>query len=435
MKTQTQYAVLHIEKGQGTDNGMSAHIERSISPGNVDSTLTHLNEILVKYPDGVENRSQAIQHRTENAGIKRKIAKNQVKVLRVMLSGTHEQMKELENTGRLGEWTNENMRWLKETFGEQNVVAAHLHLDEKTPHIHASIVPIVSGKPRKSAKNKKKITANPVRLCADDIMTRPNLENLQDIYAEAMKPFGLERGIKGSEAKHISTAEHYRQIYLELKKLRKEKQISKQQHEEILQQIKTAKSSKAREELKNSISEMGTNVAERLGSFFDSSGRKQRDEKIADLEKKLVEKDKSFAEMQNKLNNDFCELRDNYEKNLDLHIKWQKMVVGFVPFLFERLRIAEICKKMFRLEISEVKKILWYKRKFTGQVVNPNNNETYTVEELDVKMTQSAENPKKLELRLDDIEHTEWLNQKAEQRKQRIALRPPQQTKRSGMKM
>jgi hypothetical protein len=130
-------------------------------------------------------------------------------------------MKELENTGRLDEWIDDNLRWLNDTFGEENVVSAHLHLDEKTPHIHASVVPIVTGERRKADKNKKqKSIKNSIRLCADDVMTRTNLKNLQDTYAETMSKFGLERGIVGSEAKHISTQEYYRNIFLELERLR-----------------------------------------------------------------------------------------------------------------------------------------------------------------------------------------------------------------------
>lgn len=123
-------------------------------------------------------------------------------------------------------------------------------------------------------------------------------------------------------------------------------------------------------------------------------------------------------------------------QRLKRRIRLLDVVVDFFGFfdIFECDWHGDFFAKV-TLECKDTKKFLYGKRKFTGQVVNPNNNETYTVEELDVKMTQSAENPKKLELRLDNIEHTHWLNQKEEQRKQRIALRPPQQTKRSGMKI
>jgi len=126
------YAVLHLNKASGNDAGMSAHIERTIEPKNADKSRTHLNRELVQFPDGVKNRTEAIQHRIENAGIARKISQNQVRAIRIMLSGSPEKMKQIEKTVQLDNWCNDNLDWLRKTFGADNLVSAVLHLDEKT---------------------------------------------------------------------------------------------------------------------------------------------------------------------------------------------------------------------------------------------------------------------------------------------------------------
>ena len=48
-----------------------------------------------------------------------------------MLSGTHDTMKKIEESGNLDNWCMDNLDWLKETFGEDNLVSAVLHMDEK----------------------------------------------------------------------------------------------------------------------------------------------------------------------------------------------------------------------------------------------------------------------------------------------------------------
>lgn len=196
------YAVLHIDKAGGNDSAMTAHIERTFVPNNVDATRTHLNRELVQFPTDVTNRTEAIEHRIATANIYRKVADNQVKALRFILSGSHEDMLRLESEGRLGEWCDSTMQWLYTTFGKENVVAATLHADEETPHIHATIVPIVQGERRKAkteaenGKRKYKTKKNKVRLCADDVLTPKKLEEYQTTYAEQMMPFGLERYIR-----------------------------------------------------------------------------------------------------------------------------------------------------------------------------------------------------------------------------------------------
>ena len=143
------FVVLHIQKPKGNDSGTTAHIERTVSPANANPERTHLNKEFIDFPDGVDNRTQAIQYRIENAGIKRKISHNQVRALQIMMSGTPEDMQRIQNTGKLDEWCKDNIEWLQDTFGKNNLISAVLHMDEKTPHIHATVVPIVTGERRK----------------------------------------------------------------------------------------------------------------------------------------------------------------------------------------------------------------------------------------------------------------------------------------------
>lgn len=123
---------------------MSAHIERTFIAGNVDGSQIHLDRELIAFPEGVKSRSAAIEYRIENAKLKRKVGKNQVHAIRIMLSASPEAMERIEQEGRLDDWCEQSVEWMQETFGTENLVSVVLHLDEKTPHIHATVVPIVT---------------------------------------------------------------------------------------------------------------------------------------------------------------------------------------------------------------------------------------------------------------------------------------------------
>ena len=51
-----QYAVCHLQRGSGSDSGMSCHIERKDTkgktyvPDNANAKRTHLNRELIKLP-------------------------------------------------------------------------------------------------------------------------------------------------------------------------------------------------------------------------------------------------------------------------------------------------------------------------------------------------------------------------------------------------
>lgn len=216
----TQYAVCHIQRGNSNGSGLSTHMERQTKSGklfipqNADPSRTRLNRELLSFPHGVKDRNDAIKNRLDNAGLKRKIGKNQTTHLCAILSGSHDQMMKIQQEGRLSEWINANVRWLKDTFGEDNLVSCVLHMDEKTPHLHATITPIVTTeRKRREREGQKKYRTSKggPRLSADDVMHRSMLTKYQDSYGEAMKGFGLERGIVGSIAKHVSNSTYYKQ--------------------------------------------------------------------------------------------------------------------------------------------------------------------------------------------------------------------------------
>ena len=338
------YAVLHIDKARGNDSAMSAHIERTFVPNNVDASRTHLNRDLVQFPANVTNRTEAIAHRIATAGIYRKVADNQVKALRFILSGSHEDMLQLESDGRLEEWCHSTMQWLYTTFGKANVVAATLHADEETPHIHATVVPIVTGERRKAkqeaenGKRKYKTKTNKIRLCADDLLTPKKLEEYQTSYAEQMRPFGLSRGVKGSEAKHRTNMEYYKELLKETK----QKQL---EEEELIQKVRELEKQAGKLRVK------GT-----LYSLFGNSELDKAERHIEELEQEverqrhLSEKEKAEIRKEVVLLQDTVRGRDRtiaeLKETMQVYEEERNWIKRFFNGFYQLLNIRLMLRKM-----------------------------------------------------------------------------------------
>ena len=86
-----------------------------------------------------------------------------------------------EMTGKIDmqKWVDANIVWLKNEFGAKNLLRFDMHWHESTPHLHAFVLPL-------DDKNKF--------LFKHYVRHISQLVGLQDRYAEAMKPFDLERG-------------------------------------------------------------------------------------------------------------------------------------------------------------------------------------------------------------------------------------------------
>jgi hypothetical protein len=100
---------------------------------------------------------------------------------------------------RMWDFANASSEWLQENYGDK-CVRAELHLDEATPHIHAYIVPI---------NDKTKQLSHKAMFGGDGRQASIKLSKLQDSYATALAPLGIERGVKGSKATHTKVKEYY----------------------------------------------------------------------------------------------------------------------------------------------------------------------------------------------------------------------------------
>jgi hypothetical protein len=109
-------------------------------------------------------------------------------------------------------------KWLQEKYGFSILHMAE-HWDEKTPHLHAVVVPVTKNirPPRNLADGKVK-TYDPLkpgawRYSSGDFFGGPaGLIKFQDEIAAVMKPLGLERGTVKSRAKHTNLSHHAAEI-------------------------------------------------------------------------------------------------------------------------------------------------------------------------------------------------------------------------------
>ncbi|MDL2244687.1 plasmid recombination protein [Parabacteroides sp. OttesenSCG-928-J18] len=382
------FAVLHIQKPKGNDARTTAHIERTVQPSNADPDRQHLNKEFISFPEGVGNRTQAIQHRIDNAGITRKIRENQVRALQVMLSGTYENMLHIQASGKLDEWCKDNIEWLQETFGKDNLVSAVLHMDEKTPHIHATVVPIVTGERRKSkaeeqkeGKKYKKKPKDLVRLCADDIMTRDNLTLFQDSYAERMEKHGLDRGIKGSDARHISTPQFYRELHAQNQELKEEIAYKEEQIDEVNHSIR---------------------------DLYDRKDEAR--EKFLNMDMYVKQKEKDIPKIEahiEKLRQEYEPLKTQEELNT---------IHRYFPLMKERLRIAELCERI-GLAFESIKALL-HGKTLTSTAIklfSPEHNRYFEAKDVRFKVEKEAENPNKLKLSINGENILDWFKKKFEE--------------------
>ena len=444
------YAVLHLEKAKGTDSKMSAHIERTVHPKNADRTRTHLNRELVQFPEGVRNRTQAIAHRIETAGIRRKVSANQVKAIRILLTGSNKDMKQMEAEGRIEDWCNDSLKWIRETYGEQNLVSAVLHMDEKTPHIHATVIPIVTGERRKAGQEeqngkKKYRKKNPqdVRLCADDVMARHRLKHYQDTYAQAMNKYGLQRGVDGSLAKHISTMQYYKQLVEQQDSLQENIENLLGLEEEAMKKLKQVKEEINVQKMRGAAVNATTAIADGVSSLFGGSKVKRLEAEnenlkrnIVNLQKQVQAEQREQTKMENRHSSEINRVDRSYRQKIAEYDNRLELIDTYFPIVKELMPIAEQCREVGFTEELTRRIVSLQPVEFKGRLYSKEYKEKFRTEHSTATVERNPQEKGKFRLCIDGIPILDWFRKKFQEIKEKLGLNTPVENKqRKGLKI
>lgn len=429
------YVVLHMEKAIGSDSGTSAHIERTVAPKNADASRTHLNWEMITFPDGITNRTEAIQHRLETAGLQRKIGKNQVRAVRIMLSGSPDDMKRIEQAGKLDDWCRDNLYWLKKTYGAENIVSAVVHLDETTPHIHATMIPIVTGERRKAKteqvagkKKYRKKSTDTARLCADDVMSRVRLKEYQNTYAEQMAKYGLQRGIDGSEAKHVTTSQYYRDLLTQSESVQENITQLLEQKQQAEQELSSVKADIKKEKLKNSAADVGATLLDGVGSLFGSSKTKQQQQQI----EALTAENRNLSNDIRSLNSKIRTMETEHKTAIDKLSEQLNKIFNHFPHIKELLRWENFLRSI-GLPDDMVRRLFNKETVIgSGELYSKEHSKRFKVESASLKLEQDKAKPENIRFTINGTDIFDWFKQKQKEFLNSIGIN---QKEKRGMKI
>lgn len=187
----SRYAILRTQKLKATGAVWRSlkHAFREQPTPNADPAKAAQNAHL-----GANSAAEAMQRVRDRLPEKRR--KDAVLAIEYLITASPEAMQAMDARGR-DAYFNDALKWLRERHGGANVVYAGIHRDESTPHMYAYVVPLDESTGRLNARKWLGGHASV-------------LSEMQTDFAEKVGArHGLERGIKGSRAKHERVSRHY----------------------------------------------------------------------------------------------------------------------------------------------------------------------------------------------------------------------------------
>jgi hypothetical protein len=269
-------------------------------------------------------------------------------------------------------------------------------------------------------------------------MAKAKLIEYQDTYAEAMAKYGLERGIKGSDARHISLTEFYRDQTIQSKSLQTNIELllaiedaKRLRIEELRRQELEAEKLKQQKEteLKESIGyleEEKQEVYEKVRDMYDRKDEAR--EKFLNMHEYTQQKEQEIVATETRLE----QLKQEYEPykaQEDLNL-----LFGVFPYLSERLRIVQLCKAI-GLTIDATKRLFnGESLSITGKLHSPEHNQYFEAKDAKLQLFKDRDNPDKLKLSINGKNILDWFRLKFQELKQSVrTIQKPEKGK--GIKM
>ncbi len=181
-------------KTDGNVGGSVSHALRTRETPNADAERTPQNWYNWKgSPEEAQQRAMA----KYRALLPEKVRKNGVRAVELLMTASPEIMKSKTKKEQVA-YLNDCIHWAEDVFGKENIFLKSQQFDETTPHVSMFLVPI---------DPKGKLN------CRHYLGGREKLSALQtDFYERVGKKHGMERGIKGSKAKHQTIRQYYAEL-------------------------------------------------------------------------------------------------------------------------------------------------------------------------------------------------------------------------------
>lgn len=209
-----QYGILRLQKYDGgAVRGIDTHVERraTVSRTNpdIDFAKSAMNYDLQSQYQGTFNTR--VKNVLEKNGIA-KTRKNAVVLAELLFTASHEFFENMTDD-EIRQFFQECYDFACKKYGQENIISAVVHMDEKTPHMHLELVPIKDGK-----------------LNARELFNHKLTELQNQAHNDIFKNYNLDRGNTNKELKHISTL-NFKIITLEQELKQKQTQLQELQNQ------------------------------------------------------------------------------------------------------------------------------------------------------------------------------------------------------------
>lgn len=242
-------------------------------------------------------------------------------------------------------------------------------------------------------------------------MTRTKLKSYQDTYAHTMSRYGLQRGIDGSEARHISTRQYYRDLMQQTEQLQTDIAQLQDRKETAREELKRAKKEVQTEKLKGAATTAATNIAESVGSLFGSNKVKTLERENVVLQNRISELENEAQEREERQTKQMQEMKSTYEQQNRKLSEFADFVKRYFPYVEKLMPTIKFLRDTLNFGDAVIRKLCTFKDvSIKGELYSREFNQHFKADGAVCSLKQDTEG--RFEFKIDDVSHVSWFRRK-----------------------
>lgn len=302
------------------------------------------------------------------------------------------------------------------------------------PHIHAAVVPIVTGERRKAkkeqtdGKRKYRKKTNSVRLCADDLFNRQTLVAYHDNYARVMAKYGLQRGVRGSEARHTTTMQYYRDLKKKNEVLETETRLLQEKKTEAQEELRQVKAEIRTDKLKCAATDTATALASSVGSLFGSGRMKSLERRNEDLQDRILELEDEARQRERQQAKQIQEIRNAYEQQHRKLSEFTDFVRRYFPYVEKLMPVINFLRERLGFNDGIIRRLCEFKEVgIKGELYSSEFNRSFDTRHSVCSIKQDENG--KFDFKIDGVSHVNWFRKKMNEFREAIVIPKPRQNR------
>ena len=241
-------------------------------------------------------------------------------------------------------------------------------------------------------------------------------------YAEAMAKYGLQRGVRGSEARHTTTAQYYRDLKRQTGQLQTKQRQAEQQLDKVRKEIKSEKLEAAKTEAKAAlVAKVGSLLGSGKLKGLEADNRTLQGEVAArnesiellqqQMERQQVEHDRQLMELQVQHRKEMADKEAEHQREVSFLKSIIQKAKKWFPLFQELVYMEKFCLKVGFNERQTATLISGKPLFYEGELYSEEHRRKFTTERAGFQVVKDPKDKSKLALAINGQLIGEWFKE------------------------